>query len=293
MAETLDPRLNDADLAAALVRHAGRLALAMRERGLRSLQDTATEKSNVSDVVTAADLAAESYVFEQLRRCRSDDSILGEEGAGFLGTSGRSWVVDPVDGTYNFFSGSTYWCSALALTETSASETVPQTAPRMEGASGFSDAEVLLGAVYQPQEDKLWLGGTLQPSTLNGRPIHVDSRDHVGQLSAGTYIHPKWLADPNAGTPWQRAAQLPATLRMLGSGSCDLGRVAQGELGVWFQHSAPAWDWLPGKGIVRAAGGDTGVVRVNGLDWFVAGPARAVAALAAALESGGLETREP
>jgi fructose-1,6-bisphosphatase/inositol monophosphatase family enzyme len=70
---------------------------------------------------------------------------------------------------------------------------------------------------------------------------------------------------------------------MLGSGSCDLGRVAQGELGVWFQHSCPAWDWLPGKGIVRAAGGETGVVRVNGLDWFVAGPKGAVDAITAAL----------
>jgi len=290
MAEQLDPFLTDAQLAAALVRHAGGLALAIRDRGLLALRDTAAQKSSVSDVVTAADLAAESFVFAQLRRCRPEDSILGEEGAGHSGTSARTWVIDPVDGTYNFYSGSSYWCSALALVDAPGTGpgALPGSGPADGPADALADADVLLGAIYQPQEDKLWLGGTMHVATLNGNPIRVDARQQLDQLSAGTYIHPTWLAEPRAGLPWQRAAHRPATLRMLGSGSCDLGRVAQGELGTWFQHSAPAWDWLPGKGIVRAAGGDTAVVEVNGLHWFVAGPAGAVSELKAALESGTL-----
>ena len=262
--DMLDPALSDADLAAALVRGAAGIALRMRDIGV-----SAVEKTSISDVVTDADTSAESYVVWQLRRCRPDDSILGEEGAAHTGTSGRTWVIDPVDGTYNFFSGSTYWCSALALTDGAGED--------------LTDAEVLIGAIFQPQEDRLWLGGRDHPATLNGLPIHTETRDDVGQLSAGTYIHPSWLAQPQAAGPWQQAAVLPATLRMFGSGSCDLGRVAQAELGAWFQHSCPAWDWLPGKAIVRAAGGHTAVVRVNGLDWFVAGPAGAVAQLGAAL----------
>jgi fructose-1,6-bisphosphatase/inositol monophosphatase family enzyme len=75
---------------------------------------------------------------------------------------------------------------------------------------------------------------------------------------------------------------------MLGSGSCDLGRVADGQLGCWFQHSCPEWDWLPGKAIVRAAGGATDTVRVNGLEWFMAGGTTAVRELRAALESGSV-----
>ncbi|NVM99112.1 inositol monophosphatase family protein [Arthrobacter sp. SDTb3-6] len=293
MAENLDPSLTDADLAAALVRNAGLLALAMRSRGLDALRGTAIEKTGVADVVTAADTAAEGYVVEQLLRCRPQDSILGEEGAAHAGTSGRTWVIDPVDGTWNFFSGSTYWCSALALADGAHDAgTSPGTqAPLGAGEPprhALADAEVLLGAVFQPQEDKLWLGGALQPATLNGRAVAVDARQDVSMLGGVTYIHPGWLAEARAAGPWQEAAQLPATLRMLGSGSCDLGRVAQAELGVWFQHSCPAWDWLPGKGIVRAAGGQTGVVRVNGLDWFVAGPAGAVAAISAALADGAL-----
>lgn len=275
MAEDLDPQLNDAELAAALVRNAGNLALAIRHAGL-----TSHSKSNVSDVVTSADLAAEEYVQTQLRRCRPFDSILGEEGAAFSGTTGRTWVIDPVDGTYNFLSGSSYWCSALAL--------VDSPLLGMDDGGNLADVPVLVGAVFQPQENKLWLGGAIHPATLNGAPIFVDPEQDLSQLSGVTYIHPSWLADPRAAEPWTRAARLPATLRMFGSGSCDLGRVAQGELGVWFQHSAPAWDWLPGKGIVAAAGGNTGVVQVNGLHWFVAGPAGAVAAVEEALRAGTL-----
>ena len=79
-ATELDPSLDDYQLASALVREAGQLALLMRMGGLQGEQ-----KTSVSDVVTAADHAAEAYVLEQLRRCRPEDGILGEEGASVAG----------------------------------------------------------------------------------------------------------------------------------------------------------------------------------------------------------------
>ncbi|VXC10255.1 Inositol monophosphatase [Arthrobacter sp. 9V] len=269
-ATELDPSLDDYQLASALVREAGQLALLMRMGGLQG-----ERKTSVSDVVTAADHAAEAYVLEQLRRCRPEDGILGEEGASVAGTSGRTWVIDPVDGTYNFLHGSTYWCSAIAL----------KCDDSDHGGKPVADPEVLLGAIYQPELDKLWLGGQDRASTLNDEPISGFGDLPVNQISAATYIHPTWLADPRAAMPWHAAAVSAASLRMFGSGSCDLGRVADGELGCWFQHSCPEWDWLPGKAIVRAAGGDTAVVQVNGLNWFVAGGPTAVRELSAALTS--------
>ncbi|QHK21668.1 inositol monophosphatase [Pseudarthrobacter psychrotolerans] len=270
----LDPALDDYQLASALVREAGQLALLMRMAGLQPQQ-----KTSISDVVTAADHAAEAYVLGQLQRCRPEDGILGEEGASVAGTSGRTWVIDPVDGTYNFLHGSTYWCSALALKDSS---------------------DVLLGAIFQPEEDKLWLGGTAHAATLNGDVLTAYQDTGAGQdgrarnatalaeLGAATYIHPTWLMDPLCAMPWHAAATSAAALRMFGSGSCDLGRVADGQLGCWFQHSCPEWDWLPGKAIVRAAGGATDTVRINGLDWFMAGGTTAVRELRAALESGSV-----
>ena len=256
---------DDFSLAADLVREAGALALRMRSDGL-----TATAKTSVSDVVTAADHAAEQLVVERIRALRPHDGIVGEEGASVAGTSGRSWVIDPVDGTYNFFTGSTYWCSALALKAD-------------EPDSPDGDPEVLLGAIYQPQEERLWLGGKGQPATLNGKPVPMLADAELGQLSAGTYLHPTWLGRPEAAGPWTAAASQAATIRMLGSGSCDLGGVASGRLGAWFQHSCPEWDWLPGKAIVLAAGGRTAVAEVNGLRWYIAGTESAVRQIRAAL----------
>lgn len=280
MADQTLPAPSDSELAADVLRSAGALALSIRAEGLAKLRAGSQLKGGPSDFATAADLAAESHIFAALHAARPDDSILGEEGAGHVGTSGRCWVIDPVDGTYNFASGSAFWCTALALVVPSPGEgTTPDP---------LANAEVLLGAVHQPEGDKLWMGGTRHAARLDDQPIRVDTAGSLDQLAAGTYIHPGWLSRPEASVPWRQAAELPATLRMLGSGSCELARVAQGELGVWFQHSCPSWDWLPGKGIVEAAGGATAVVHVNGLDWFVAGPKGAVEELSAALRSGEL-----
>ncbi|MDP5227743.1 MULTISPECIES: inositol monophosphatase family protein [Arthrobacter] len=259
----LEASLSDAELASALVREAGTLAWRMRQGGL-----SGERKTNVADVVTAADRAAEAYVLAQLRRCRPLDGVLGEEGSSKPSESGRTWVIDPVDGTYNFLRGSSYWCSALAL----ATDYDGVLAP-------------LLGAVFQPEEDKLWLGGTDVPLTLNGAALPSLKDRPLNESSAATYIHPDWLQDPMCAMPWHAAAVGAASLRMLGSGSCDLSRVAQGELDVWFQHSCPDWDWLPGAALVRAAGGVATTLRINGLSWFLAGPAGAVGELKRAMDS--------
>src|SRR5215207_10993010 len=73
-------------------------------------------KTSVSDVVSAADHAAEEMITARLAEHRADDGFVGEEGARRSG-QGRTWYVDPVDGTYNFLSGLPYWCSAIGLAD--------------------------------------------------------------------------------------------------------------------------------------------------------------------------------
>lgn len=101
---------SDTAIAAAIVKRAASVASEMRAEGM-----VKGFKTSISDVVTAADRAAEKFVVDALARFRPNDGILGEEGSAKESQSGRTWVIDPVDGTYNFTSGSDYWCSALAL----------------------------------------------------------------------------------------------------------------------------------------------------------------------------------
>lgn len=248
--------LGDVELARALVQQAG--ALASRMRAADDL--VGEQKTSVSDVVTAADHAAEEFVVQTLRRLRPDDGVLGEEGTEFTGGSGRTWVIDPVDGTYNFLSGMAYWCSALALTDS---------------------AGTVLGAVHQPATDETWLGGRDLPTTRNDQPVPVVADRPLEHCSLGTYLPPDAMSDDAALQPFRALLGAVATPRVLGSGSVDLASVATGRLGCWAQHSCPAWDWLPGRALVEAAGGSTDIVERHGRRWHLAGGAQAVRAMRA------------
>jgi fructose-1,6-bisphosphatase/inositol monophosphatase family enzyme len=240
---------SDLELAARLVREAGSLAAAMLRDGLET-----KHKTSISDVVSAADHAAEDLVVQRLREERPDDGVVGEEGAN--APAARTWFVDPVDGTYNFLSGLPTWCAAVALTD--------------------ADGPVL-GAVYQPTTDELWLGGRDAPTTLNGVEVAPLADRPLAELSVASYLHPTTLPDDGARIPLQRVWAQAATVRMLGSGSIELASVAGGRLGLWVQMDSLDWDWLPGSTLIRAAGGATEVFEAEGHRWHVAGPPSAVA----------------
>lgn len=249
--------LADAALAADLVREAGTLALGLRDGHLETEQ-----KTSVSDVVTVADRAAERLITDHLAVWRPDDGVLGEEGSTREGSSGRTWVIDPVDGTYNFVQGLTWWCSALALRDAD---------------------DVLLGAVYHPRDDALYLGGPDLPATRNGVPLHPMADVALADSCLTTYLHPSFYGSL-VGEVFGRMADRAATVRMLGSGTLDAMAVAQGQLHVRCQYSIPEWDWLPGSAIIRGAGGVARHVEVAGVVWSVAGAPTAVDEVCAALE---------
>jgi fructose-1,6-bisphosphatase/inositol monophosphatase family enzyme len=247
----------DADLvlAAELACAAGDLAAAMRRDGV-----AVQRKTSVSDVVSAADHAAEELIVTRLRAERPDDAIIGEEGASHPG-SGRTWYLDPVDGTYNFVSGLPFWCSALALSD------------------GADDP--VAGAVYDPNAGELWLGGRAAPVTCNGEPLPPLADRPLAELSIATYLHPTTLGDESLRSPLLRGLGAAATVRMLGSGSVELAAVAAGRLGASMQANSLPWDWLPGAALVLAAGGAARVVEADGHRWHLAGSERVVDELTA------------
>jgi myo-inositol-1(or 4)-monophosphatase len=251
--------VDDLAFAASLVREAGALAAGMLREGLR-----AQHKTSVSDVVSAADHAAEELIGSRLADDRPSDGVVGEEGTSWPGE--RTWYVDPVDGTYNFLSGLPVWCSAVALT---------------------NHEELVLGAIYQPVTDELWTGGRAWRTTYNGEAVpHIENKP-LSQVSVATYLHPTTLPDDSVRQPLARVVQNAATVRMLGSGSIELASVASGRLGVYVQYDCLPWDWLPGAALVRAAGGVTDVVETRGHRWHIAGSRQAVDEAVAALTSAG------
>ncbi|MBK6886101.1 MAG: inositol monophosphatase family protein [Tetrasphaera sp.] len=254
---------DDLALAEALVRRGAEIGAYWQRRPL-----TRTRKTSVSDFFTEADARAEADIVAALTQLRPDDAIVGEEGANAIGRSGRSWIIDPIDGTYNYASGLDHWCSAIAL--------------RGNGSA-------LIGAVCQATCDETWTGrveedGQAQ-SWLNGIPLPRLPDRALSEVSIATYLHPTRFGQPEIMQPWLAACAGSATLRMLGSGSCDIARVAAGRLGAFLQHSTPDWDWFPGVALVIGAGGTSRVVEHRGYRWHVAGGARVVDRLSELLTS--------
>jgi myo-inositol-1(or 4)-monophosphatase len=250
--------VDDISLAADLVREAGTLAGEMLSQGLETRY-----KTSLSDVVSAADHAGEERISGRLEESRPDDGLVGEEGARKRG-NGRTWYIDPVDGTYNFLSGIPYWCSAVGLVD----------------ADG-----PLLGAVYYPAVDQLWLGGRENPTTLNGQEVPMLVSQGLSEISVATYLHPRHLPDRQRLIAWQSVVASAATLRILGSASIDLAGVASSRLGVFLQANLNGWDWYPGAALVIGAGGVADEIVVDSNRWQIAGNAQAVEDAKAALRS--------
>lgn len=256
---------DDLALAAELVLDAGRLAARMLAGGL-----TSQRKTSVSDIVTAADHEAEKLVVGRLRAQRPGDGIVGEEGTSDASTDGRAriWFVDPVDGTYNFAAGLSPWCAALALCQHDRGD----------------ERGLVLGAVYEPVTELLWLGGRARATTLNGAPVKPLADRPLAHCSLATYLHPSTLTDDAVREPLLRVWTGAATVRMLGSGSVELAAIAGGRLGAYVQTDCLDWDWLPGAALVQAAGGATSVFERDGHRWHVAGNRQAVAETVALLQ---------
>jgi myo-inositol-1(or 4)-monophosphatase len=244
-------------LAAELVREAGTLASEMLRHGLETRY-----KTSISDVVSAADQAAEELISRRLEESRPDDGLVGEEGARKAG-DGRTWYIDPVDGTYNFLSGIPYWCSALGLVDP-------------DGP--------LLGAVYYPAIDQLWLGGRESPTTVNGEPVPSLLSQPLSEVSVATYLHPRHFGDRQRLAAWQSVIASAATVRILGSASVDMAGVASSRLGVFLQANLNGWDWYPGAALVIGAGGVAEELVLSANRWQIAGNARAVEDVKTALQ---------
>lgn len=240
----------DAELAAALVREAGSLARSMRAGGI-----SAARKTSVSDIVTPADHAAEELIRTRLAAERPDDGLLGEEGTSAPSASGRTWVIDPVDGTYNFAAGLDWWCSAIALRD---------------------ETDVLLGAIHQPEHDAVVVGGPTLGVSLGGVPLEPLIDRPLATSCVTTYLHPPFYGGP-VGDAFGRVVAGAATLRMLGSASRDFTAIATGQLHLLCQHSMAPWDWLPGAAIIRGLGGTAVQVESAGVLWSLAGVPSGVA----------------
>lgn len=221
-------RLAFKETALLAVRGAGRI---QRER----LGTARVERKGPADITTDVDRACEALVVELVRSRHPGHEILGEEGSEGSRGARYLWIVDPLDGTKNFAHGYGRSCVSLALA--------------VEG-------HVILGAVFNPRGDELFLAEKGQGATLNGTPIHVSSTEALGRaMVASALAYSGRTADTSQLQRLGRVLAVVEAVRSDGCAALDLCDVACGRFDAYFEQGLHAWDTAAGALIVEEAGG--------------------------------------
>jgi myo-inositol-1(or 4)-monophosphatase len=234
----------EAELLAVAVEAATGAGGLLVERVRHGAEHQVSAKSTPTDLVSEADLASERMIRELLAGRRPQDGFVGEEGDHIEGTSGLSWVVDPLDGTVNFLFGLPQWCVSVAV----------------------RDAEgTLAGAVYDPNRDELFTATRNGPATLTGSRGAVELGDAAGGSSRARAreLATAMVATGLAYDAEVRAAQgrvlarlVPQVrdIRRFGSAALDLTWTAAGRYDAYFERTVKAWDIAAGALVCERAG---------------------------------------
>ena len=253
----------DDQLAAAtpIVRAAGEMALGyFRDRGSLTV-----EHKGQQDLVSIADRNVEDLLRERLAVTFPGDAVLGEEGGGSDGAS-RTWVLDPIDGTFNFLKGIPCWGVVAAL---------------------VVDGRIELGLTYDPVHDELFTARRGGGTRRNGDPVRVSGNQGVDTSCLAvaysfrqpreTYVE---LVDAALRQGFEH--------RRCGSTAIQLCWVADGRCDAFLTQFCSSWDCLAGLILVEEAGGlatdfvhDHGLLGKGGVAACTPGLATEVEALAA------------
>ena len=190
------------------------------------------------DIKLELDVKAQTLITETIFARHPDHALLGEEGDAGNTASFFRWVVDPLDGTVNYFYGIPHFCVSVALTRA-------------------ADGATLAGVIYDPMREELWAAhaGPGGEATLNGKPTHVSARVHLGDaiVSVGLAKVTETIEMnlPVLGDLVRKVRKC----RMMGSAALDLAYVASGRLDAYIESGIAIWDVAAGILIVERAGG--------------------------------------
>ncbi len=218
----------DADIALAL-----RLADAAGEAIRPYFRTVAAERKEDATPVTLADRAAEEAMRRILAAEAPGDTIIGEELGAKAGSSKRSWVLDPIDGTAAFLAGRPIFGTLIALV--------------VEGWP-------VLGVIDQPILKERWLGVSGRPTTLNGKPVRTRACRELSDATIGT-TGPHYF-DDHDGEHFMGLAAKTDHRRMVMGGDCyNYAMLATGQLDIVCEANLKLHDWAALVPVVEGAGG--------------------------------------
>ena len=218
------------------------------------------DRKSARDVVTEADHLSEALVIDAIRARFPSDAILAEESGahaagGAILANGRTWVIDPLDGTVNYANGLPVFCVSIGF---------------------VVDGRPSAGAVLDPTRGETFAATADGPATLNGRVIRTSTKDKLSDGVISLSLSGRSVAS--------RARAIRREIRIarsMGSASLALAYVGNGRFDAFVQESGlSAWD-VAAAGLIAERAGAT-VTAFDGSAWYdPARPTRAAGSIAA------------
>jgi myo-inositol-1(or 4)-monophosphatase len=196
---------------------------------------TIAYKGSPTNLVTEMDRRAETLIVARLRDAFPDDAILAEETGTRPGRSGRRWIVDPLDGTTNYAHALPIFAVSIALE---------------------CDGRLILGTVYDPNLDELYVGERGAGAFLNEAPLAVSATANLDEslLVTGFPYNIRDTPDTNL-TEYAAFSLRSRGVRRLGSAVLDFAYVAAGRFDGFWELRLGSWDVAAGALLVEEAGG--------------------------------------
>lgn len=218
---------------------AGELAHRRRVEGVQ----IAASKSSPEDVVTLADRETEALIRGLIADARPDDGFHGEESTATTGTSGLTWVVDPIDGTVNYLYGIPLYAVSIAV---------------VEGDADPATWTALAGAVKNPAIDELFSARAGGGAQLNGRSLTVQSGVPLSLALFGTGFSYDSSRRSRQAQVLHGLIHQVRDIRRMGAASLDLCAVAAGRLDLYYERGLHPWDHAAGGLVAAEAGAKVG-----------------------------------
>ena len=192
-------------------------------------------KKGSVDLVTEVDQAAEAAILSILGGAFPKDEIIAEETGTHLGSSGRMWYVDPLDGTTNFSHGMPHFCISIGL---------------------FTEAKPLVGVICDPLRDWYFTAIAGHGAFLNGQRLAVSETLALEDaLLATGFPYDRWTNRDNNSHRLSHMLRLCQGVRRPGAAALDLAYVAAGWLDGYWEDRLNPWDVSAGLLLVTEAGG--------------------------------------
>ena len=187
------------------------------------------------DIKLELDVRCQALIEKILAQAFPQIPVLGEEGSTGDVSAEYRWVIDPIDGTVNYFFGMPHACVSIALQHRAAS---------------------VVGVIYDPFTDELWTTIRGEPARLNGKIIRVSNRSRINDAVIAMGFS-KSKDNLEKSLPHLiRISRQAKKIRIMGSAALELAYVASGRLNAYIERTINLWDVAAGSLLVENAGGE-------------------------------------